>query len=557
MRKSVSPLRQHHRVLDIAKRVSATLGLDFFQGMVGHLAKSLKADCVYVAELTAAPTNRIKTLAVSRAGLQTDNFEQDLPGTGALQVLVDGSVAWGRNATRIFPLDTILESIKAEGFVGVRLLDSHGQVIGVLVLAAHARLQNAQVVRSILETFAPRAGAELERKRSQDALRQSEERYRAFISLSSDAMWRIEFEKPVPLNVPDDEQIEMIFRFGYVAECNGALCHLLGVGSADELTGRSFGSLFSREDARIREELRAAVRSGFSTSTVNTVLLDEGGKKVYRERTHTGIVENGKLHRIWGTTRDLTQLKKAEIAAEAAEHRFREVLQGIQLPALMLEKDGTIAFCNDILVALSHSREPLIGKNWLELIDPPEERTIWASLLAGQSDSIALDSHFESVIELCGAEARVIAWDTITLRNDDGEPSGLAAIGRDLTEQKDMDARLLQAEKLDSIGRLAAGIAHDFNNLLTLIMGNLNMAIDRLDPERDGFAHVVAAASATDQCAELTQQLLAIGRKQRLKPDLISLNDVIESEKPVVAGSAVFWPIWRPTPATPCPRGAR
>lgn len=345
-------------------------------------------------------------------------------------------------------------------------------------------------------------------------------------------MWRIEFEKPIPLSLPEEQQIERIYRDGYLAECNEAMSRLAGARNADELVGTSFAALFSRDDDRIREELRSAVRSSHSAATFATTPLDKDGKKVYRLRTQCGIVENNELQRIWGTTRDITELKRAELAVEAAERRFREVLEQIQLPALMLDTSGGITFCNDSLVRLARSsKKELAGKNWLELIDSPHEREVWGALVSGPPDLHAPQRHFEGMIHLRAAPRRLIVWNTIALRNEDGEPAGLAAIGRDITDQKTLEARLLQADKLESIGRLAGGIAHDFNNLLTVIMGHLALVLERMDPALPVHEALVAAETAAEQCAALARQLLAIGRRQHLRPEVISLNDVIADEE--------------------------
>jgi signal transduction histidine kinase len=120
------------------------------------------------------------------------------------------------------------------------------------------------------------------------------------------------------------------------------------------------------------------------------------------------------------------------------------------------------------------------------------------------------------------------------LRNGDAEPAGLAAIGRDITERKALEARLSQSEKLESIGRLAGGIAHDFNNLLTVILGNLGLVLRQEDPALPTYGPLLGASSAAQQCADLCQELLAIGRKQHVRPELISLNAIITDEEAII-----------------------
>src|SRR5215467_14538457 len=109
-----------------------------------------------------------------------------------------------------------------ESFVAVPLFSSHAQCLGLIGAIYRQPQSDVRLTGSILEAFAARASAELERKQCDQALRESEERYRAFITASPDAMWRIEFEEPIELKAPEDEQIDSMYRYGYVAECNEA-----------------------------------------------------------------------------------------------------------------------------------------------------------------------------------------------------------------------------------------------------------------------------------------------------------------------------------------------
>ena len=111
----------------------------------------------------------------------------------------------------------------------------------------------------------------------------------------------------------------------------------------------------------------------------------------------------------------------------------------------------------------------------------------------------------------------------------DGQPQHILATGRDVTDSQRLEEQLRQAQKMESVGRLAGGIAHDFNNLLTAIRGYAElMLIDfdaGADPGRDCAEQIARAA---DRAASLTGQLLAFSRKQVLRPQLIDLNEIVE-----------------------------
>jgi len=98
---------------------------------------------------------------------------------------------------------------------------------------------------------------------------------------------------------------------------------------------------------------------------------------------------------------------------------------------------------------------------------------------------------------------------------------------RDTTRQKRLEAQLLQAQKLESIGRLAGGIAHDFNNLLTVINGYADLVLSKLDPEDAVYPFVREVSEAGARAASLTQQLLAFSRKQILQPRVIDINATV------------------------------
>jgi nitrogen-specific signal transduction histidine kinase/ActR/RegA family two-component response regulator len=116
----------------------------------------------------------------------------------------------------------------------------------------------------------------------------------------------------------------------------------------------------------------------------------------------------------------------------------------------------------------------------------------------------------------------------------DGQLLCYQGTDRDVTEEKLAEARLLQAQKMESVGRLAGGVAHDFNNLLTVINGYGELALARAGEGDALRPYLEEICKAGERAASLTRQLLAFGRKQVLNPKLLELNEVLIGMDPMI-----------------------
>ena len=120
-----------------------------------------------------------------------------------------------------------------------------------------------------------------------------------------------------------------------------------------------------------------------------------------------------------------------------------------------------------------------------------------------------------------------IALSAAAVYDDHGHITHMMSSFLDITESKRLQAQLAQAQKMESIGRLAGGVAHDFNNLLTVIRGNADLVLARLAPDDPVRAELSEVIDAADSAASLTRQLLAFSRKQVIDPQLLDLGEVI------------------------------
>ena len=121
--------------------------------------------------------------------------------------------------------------------------------------------------------------------------------------------------------------------------------------------------------------------------------------------------------------------------------------------------------------------------------------------------------------------------------NPSGQVVGCFVLSFDITEQKRLQAALVQAQKMEAIGQLSSGIAHDFNNLLTIIIGNLGLLMGQIHERRDLKELVEPALDAGKRGAELVQRLLTFSRQQTLKSKIINVTDLIHNLTPLLKRS--------------------
>ena len=112
--------------------------------------------------------------------------------------------------------------------------------------------------------------------------------------------------------------------------------------------------------------------------------------------------------------------------------------------------------------------------------------------------------------------------------DDTGRITNYVAVKRNITDELRLAEQLQQAQKLESVGRLAGGVAHDFNNILTVILGRAEIALDQLDPAQPIHADLEEIREAARRAANITRQLLAFARKQTVLPQVLNLNEILE-----------------------------
>ena len=164
---------------------------------------------------------------------------------------------------------------------------------------------------------------------------------------------------------------------------------------------------------------------------------------------------------------------------------------------------------------------------WVEKVEPEDREVVIEALRAKEY------KEFQARLKK-GEELRYIRWRTFPVKDAGGVPHRLIGIAEDITDRRNTtealkasQAELLQAHKMEAVGRLAGGVAHDFNNVLTVILGYAEHILEQMADNEKWHKELHQIKRAGERAASLTRQLLAFSRKQRLNPKLVALNHTV------------------------------
>ena len=170
-------------------------------------------------------------------------------------------------------------------------------------------------------------------KKQIELLKPSEERYRAFVEQSSEAIWCCEFEIPCSNSMDEDQQIDHFYQHGFIVECNDTMARMYGFGKADDFIGGRLVDFLIPSDPANIAYLKEFIRSGYRIIDAESCEVDRNGRQHFFLNNLMGIIEDGALARVWGTQRDITERKQMEIKLKVAHDT---ALQSVKLKSQFL-----------------------------------------------------------------------------------------------------------------------------------------------------------------------------------------------------------------------------
>ena len=348
-----------------------------------------------------------------------------------------------------------------------------------------------------------------ERKQAEEALRESEEKYRTITATAQDAIVMMDNEGNISYWNPAAERM-----FGYTTEeAIGQELHIF------------FGS--HRFHESYKKEFKKFQETGQGDAVGKTLELSairKDGTKFPIELSMSSIQIQGKWHAT-GIIRDISERRRAEEVLLERESFLQSVFDGIQDGISILDCDLNIIRVNSWIEKMYSSQLPLIGKKCHMVYQQRESSCPWCPSLRTLSTG---EAHTTTVPY--PSENKPTGWidlSSFPLKNNDGRVVGIIEHAKDITEHKRLEAQLQQAQKMEAIGTLAGGISHDFNNILQGISGYTQLLLMQKGVDDPNSRYLNKIDKLIQRARELTQQLLTFSRKVESKLRPVDLNQEV------------------------------
>ena len=307
---------------------------------------------------------------------------------------------------------------------------------------------------------------------------------------------------------------------GVFLACNPRFESFFGAKQEDIIGKTDYDFLDAELVEFFRKHDNLAIATGKpSTNEEEVVFLDDGHRETLETIKTPMYASDGELIGVLGIGRDITERKKADAALRESEERFRRALENIPDIVVIYDKDLRIKYINEATTRLTgRPSADYIGKSEYEIW--PQEiygkflPTLQASLETGRTQSIEVE------LPLTDNGLSYLKITCVPLMDQDGKVREILGITHDLTEHKkaeaeriSYEAKLRQAQKLESIGNLAGGIAHDFNNILSSIIGYTELALEEVEKGSEAEDDLQEVYTAGKRAKDLVRQILAFARQ--------------------------------------------
>lgn len=346
------------------------------------------------------------------------------------------------------------------------------------------------------------------RKQAEEALRESEEKYRQVVNSAGEAI--------------------VVIQDGATKFANLRAMEVSGY-SSDELTSRPFIELVHPDDREVAINRHLATLKGEELLPVYYTyrIIVKGGDTKWAETTATQVTWEGKPAVLAFMT-NVTERKQTEKALRRSEERYRTILEDMEKGYYEVDLAGNITFVNDSMCRiLGYANEEMIGMNYRRYVDEENARQIYKDA---------------NSVYRTGKPAKWFSWEFLTKSgetrfvevsiapklNAQGEAIGFRGIFNDVTEREAIKQQVLMTSKLASIGELASGVAHELNNSLTCVMGYAQLLVDSKDVPPGVKSDLDKIYQESQRAAKIVQNLLSFARRRKPEKSYFDANELVQ-----------------------------
>jgi len=351
-----------------------------------------------------------------------------------------------------------------------------------------------------------------ENKKAEEALRESEEKYRSLAS-TTDFMYLV-----------DRNSRFLFMNEQYRARLNTDL---------KDTIGKRYGEFHSEKGAtKFAEKVSKIFETG--TSIQHEVRSSRDGKCFLRTLSPVRD-EEGNTIAVTVASKDITDRIRIEAALRDSEEKYRTLIESTLDIIFKVDRNGLFTYVNPRFEeVVGYCFDEFIGRPFTYVVAPEQiESTVhrFKEVIRGKGLS-----PYEADLIHKNGEVIPVEFQVTTLYDDNGNPTKMFGVGRDLTERKRdeeerqrLEAQVQRAQKMEAVGTLAGGIAHDFNNLLMGIQGNTSLAILGMDSANPLYERLKNIEQQVRSGAELTKQLLGFARGGKYEVRPSNLSDLMET----------------------------
>ena len=294
----------------------------------------------------------------------------------------------------------------------------------------------------------------------------------------------------------------------------------------------TFDSLFSlilpEEAVEARKRIDGACLDGEKFSVQYRINLSGFGVRTILNQGEVVCKSASKSLYVLGIIQDITERQEAEEYLRQSEKKWRAVFERSPVGIALFNNQSNIVDCNQEFTQIfGVPRELYIGLNLFDKLPPGRMREALQRVLSAEECVHRWEGWYTSFMSGKKVYLNIVG--------ERVSPDLVVVVLADFSEQRQailahekLQAQLIQAQKMEAVGRLAGGVAHDFNNMLGVILGRADMVLEQLEPNHPHVEDLREIRVAAKRSADLTRQLLAFARKQTVTPQVLNLNDTVE-----------------------------